>query len=143
MGKHVRLPSPTRADERPAASKPGQRSAAKLAEGAPPDPRSLFDRTVTYLEQLLTSCEAALKSGEGNSALVRESAGLARAITTMSAEQRAREKAAERAELQATKGMTVPNVLTFVRRLDPDQRRTVLRELQRIDAEKTKSSVLG
>ena len=53
---------------------------------------SLHRRTVVHLERLLDAVERALEEDGGNATLVRESASLARAVTCLVAEQRAREK---------------------------------------------------
>jgi len=108
-----------------------------------PVPGTLLERAQAHLDRLLGTVEAGLAQGEVTPALVRESASVARAIATLSAEHRALRRAADEAERLATKGMTVPAVVTFLRRLDPEQRQVVMRELRKMESDGATRSVLG
>ncbi len=70
---------------------------APVAAASVPTVGEMLDRSAAHLACMLSLCEAAATKGEVGPALVRESAGLARAIVTLSSEQRAREKASRKA----------------------------------------------
>lgn len=102
-----------------------------------------LSRAAVHLERVLSLVEAAIDKGDANPAVIRESAGVARAIATLSAEQRARERQADEAGRRAARALTVPTVIAFLRQLDADGRRTVQRELQRLEQATRPGSVLG
>lgn len=119
-------------------------SAPTPAVSAVPEPAALLERAQGHLDRLLGTVEAGLAQGEVTPALVRESSGVARAIVAVSAEQRARDRAAEQADRQAAAGMTAANVIAFLRRTSAEDRRAVSRALQQIESDRTKpKSVLG
>lgn len=96
------------------------------------DPEELLRRTIRHLTKLLGAVERTLEAGEANPALARESASVARAMTSLAAELRAREKH----EKSMVEAMTPEErrrvVFAFVRELDNDGRaemRAVLDEL--------------
>lgn len=73
MGRHLKLAPP---------------STARVPDAS----EQLLDRTKAHLEHLLGAVEATLETGECTPALVRESAAVARAVTSLSAEMRQRER---------------------------------------------------
>ena len=115
MSRHTTLKAP----------KP-RREAAK-----PADP-SMFDRVETMLATLLCSVEATVAAGEASPALVREAAGIARAMVTLEAERRARAKQ----ELAAQQWLTVPIVIRFLRELPPAARARLIRDVQHLTSDK-------
>jgi len=122
MAKHTKL-----------TSKPGARGTASSPDAAH-DPKALLARTAMLLERLVTAVEGALSKGEGNSALIRESAGLVRAAASLSAEQRAITKAAEATtvlqEDNIVSHLTPAIVIRYLMELPNDRRNFVLFEVQ-------------
>ena len=122
MGKHVKLTAPkSKPGRRGVAVRPDSKSnaSAKLAESI-----TLLARTAVLLDHMVAAIEDALAKGEGNSALVRESAGLVRAAASLSAEQRALARAAaleeERKAGNVLDQLTVDIAIQFIRGL-PDR----------------------
>lgn len=119
MGKHVKLRASA-----PASNGKPARQAPHRADDAPPvEAEALVRRTLTHCDQLLTAVENELASGTANSSTIRESASLARAISGLSAELRAREKAAHAREQAEREAVTLESILEFARAQSPSERK--------------------
>lgn len=73
-------------------------------EGLSAESTDLLERTTRLLTRLLAATESTLERGEANSATLREASGLARAVASLSAEERARKKQAAKALLAIDAG---------------------------------------
>ena len=113
MGKHTTL------------KRPQQAAAPRKTT-----PSSLFARTEQLLDDMVASFETTIRSGRANPTLTREAAGLARAVATIDGARRAREKQ----DREATRSLQLPQVMAFLRQLEPERRAHILRELQAMDS---------
>ena len=108
-------------------------------EPAPKPPTSaseLLGAGVEHLETLLGLVRASLASGqELNGQVLRESAGVVRAIATAAAEQRQAQKLRD-----ARKTTSLADVFEFFNRLPPTERSHLIRALTEMNS---KRSVLG
>lgn len=119
-GKRTKLPPP----ERPTAQ--------------PPDMGALA-RVEAHLARTLELVEAAITRGEASPAVVRESANVARAIVTLSAERRACAKQ-ERVRVE---NLTIGDVLTWLRAADTRSRQKINIELRALLGDGPPRGVLG
>ena len=120
MGRHSKMKPPTK-----------RRRKATTTASVPPDIEPMLARTLAHLERLFESSEATFEAGDANPALLRETSGVARAIVSISAEIRAREKAA----WQRATEFTVHEVVEFARTLSADERRRLVLAVQDLDAQ--------
>ena len=102
MGRHVKLKPPG----------PGARAERTAQDASQDEAGRLINRASKHLDELLDACERTLLDGEASPGLARESAGVARAIVSLSSELRQRER----------------GVRDAVRSLAPEERDALVRE---------------
>jgi len=119
MGKHTKLQKRVvKANAAPSAATPS----------APVTIDSMLQGWVVRLERLYSNIEATVESGEATPAILRESAAIARALVSVSAEIRAREKAAN----LLAEDLSTSDVIRWFRTLHVQERESVVRELTHI-----------
>lgn len=142
MGKHTKLKpprkTPAKGRRRKGPAAKGQRGKGSSAQSTKHQPLelptpheeadALLRDELEHLRSLRQTVADALASGKATPALVRESAGVARALVSVSTEIRQRDKYARSTVPKMTPEERDELVLSYIRDL-PKERRAVIREL--------------
>lgn len=119
-GKRTKFRAPRKPRERQ-----GFRDGAQGMGQEQDEARAMLRRAGKHLSIILDVAERSVEEGEVSPALVRETAGAARALVTLSAELRQREKHERQAVAKMTPEEKDDLVAEYIRDLPPDRRQAL------------------